>query len=333
MSGGAIAGGRIAAGGGVPAPASTPRYNTWIAGVVRSAAYRRTIGALVETRRGKLVLLAVVPLVWMIALHAGPVLQMGRISLLGIYPVPPGRQASLTLANYALFFAEPLYFLPFLRSLVFAAGTTAIMLVVVYPVAYYVAKIVRPEWRTRALLLVLVPFWAGELIRTFSVIMLLANRGALNFVMRDLGLIERPIPMLYTYFSLSFGVVYLLCLYMLLPLYSAIEKIPNSLIDAAADLGAGPVGRFRRVILPLSRDGIVSGCSLVFLSCIGVFSAPILLGGPGTGLFPETISALFHGSSDRWPAGAAFAMVMLVTALTTAGLFMRVVGGRAVRLM
>src|SRR5215207_751260 len=99
MSGGAIAGGGIAAGGGVHAPASTPRYNTWIAGVVRSAAYRRTIGALVETRRGKLVLLAIVPLVWMIALHAGPVLQMGRISLLGIYPVPPGRQASLTLAN------------------------------------------------------------------------------------------------------------------------------------------------------------------------------------------------------------------------------------------
>jgi spermidine/putrescine transport system permease protein len=87
------------------------------------------------------------------------------------------------------------------------------------------------------------------------------------------------------------------------------------------------------VILPLSRDGIVSGCSLVFLTCIGVFSAPLLLGGPGTGLFPETIAAFFHGASDRWPAGAAFAMVMLVTALTTAGLFMRIVGGRAVRLM
>ena len=150
--------------------------------------------------------------------------------------------------------------MPFLRSLIFCdAGDRdgACWSSIRSPT--YVAKIVPPERRVLALLLLLVPFWAGEVIRTFSVIMLLANRGAVNMVLRELGLIERPIPMLYTYFSLGFGVVYLLCLYMLLPLYSAIEKIPRHLIDAAADLGAGPFTRFRRVILPLSRDGIVVG--------------------------------------------------------------------------
>jgi spermidine/putrescine transport system permease protein len=120
---------------------------------------------------------------------------------------------------------------------------------------------------------------------------------------------------------------------MLLPLYSAIEKIPVSLIDAASDLGAGPFQRFRRVILPLSRDGIISGCSLVYLTSVGVFAAPLLLGGPNTVIFPEIIATLFHGSSDKWPEGAAFSMIMLAVSLSTVGLFMRIAGGRSVRLM
>ena len=139
--------------------------------------------------------------------------------------------------------------------------------------------------------------------------MLLANRGAVNIVLRELGLIERPIPMLYNYFSLSFGVVYLVCLYMLLPLYSAIEKIPLASArrrrrSRRRTLHAASAGSSCR----LSRDGIVSGCSLVFLTCIGVFATPILLGGPNTVLFPETIATFFHGASDSWPTGAAFAM-------------------------
>ncbi|MGS1096312.1 ABC transporter permease (plasmid) [Aquamicrobium terrae] len=304
-----------------------PKYSTGIAKVVNSALYRHTLGAAVETRIGRIVLLAGVPLIWLVMLHVGPIYQMLKISLLSHYPVQPGVESRYTLANYAVFFSESLYFTPLIRSFIFAAVSTAITLVVVYPVAYYVAKIVKPQGRSKALLLLLVPFWAGELIRTFSVIMLLANRGAINVLLREIGMIDRPIPMLYTPFSLGFGMIYLVCLYMLLPLYSAIEKIPSPLLDAAADLGAGPFTRFRRVILPLSRDGIVSGCCLVFLTCIGVFATPLLLGGPTTALFPETISSFFHGSSDKWPVGAAFSMLMLVTSLFTAAVFMRIVGG------
>jgi spermidine/putrescine transport system permease protein len=322
----------IAGAGHKPASGRTaPRYATRLGAIVTSAPYRHTVGWLVATPGRRLLLLAVPPLIWIAGLHLGPIFQMVRISFLQSYPVSDDQP--LTLANYALFFNEPLYFLPFLRTLVFAIAVTAVTLVVVYPVAYYVAKVVRPTQRNKALLLLLVPFWAGEVIRTFSVIMLLANRGAINMLLREAGLIERPIPMLYNYFSLSFGIIYLVCLYMLLPLYAAIEKIPNHLLEASADLGAGPWTRFRRIILPLSRDGIVSGCSLVFLTCVGVFATPMLLGGPNTVLFTETIASFFHGASDKWPTGAAFAMIMLVVALTMAGLFMKVVGGRATKLM
>lgn len=316
------------AGYGTVREETVPKYSTGIAKVVNSALYRHTLGAAVESRIGRILLLAGVPLIWLIMLHVGPIYQMLKISLLSTYPVQPGRESTFTLENYAIFFREAIYFTPLIRSFVFAAGATALTLVVVYPVAYYVAKIVKPEGRSKALLMLLVPFWAGELIRTFSVIMLLANRGALNVLLRDIGLIDRPIPILYTSFSLGFGLVYLICLYMLLPLYSAIEKIPSPLLDAAADLGAGPFTRFRRIVLPLSRDGIVSGCCLVFLTCIGVFATPMLLGGPNTVLFPETISGFFHGASDKWPVGAAFALIMLVTALIAAAIFMRLVGGR-----
>lgn len=309
------------------------RYSGWIGKVVGSGIYSNTIGLMAANRHVRLALLAGVPLVWIVALHIGPILQMANISFMADYPPQPDGSTSYTLANYGLFFSDRLYFMPFIRSLLFAAVVTVSTLVIVYPVAYYVAKVVKPQNRMRALLLLLIPFWAGELIRTFSVIMLLANRGAVNVLLRELGFIDRPIPMLYTSFSLSFGVVYLLALYMLLPLYSAIEKIPSQLVHAAADLGAGPFQRFRRVILPLSKDGIVSGCSLVYLTSVGVFAAPLLLGGPNATIFPEVIATLFHSSNDRWPEGAAFSMLMLAVSLTTVGLFMRVVGGRSVRLM
>jgi len=316
-----------------PGPAAPPRYAGWIGKTVGSSLYRHTIGNLANSRGVRIALLAGIPLFWIVALHIGPIFQMANISFMADYPPQPGRDGGYTLANYGVFFSDRLYFIPFVRSLVFGAIVTATTLLIVYPVAYYVAKVVQPKNRMRALLLLLIPFWAGELIRTFSVIMLLANRGAVNVLLRELGFIDRPIPMLYTSFSLSFGVIYLLALYMLLPLYSAIEKIPPQLVHAAADLGAGPLQRFRRVILPLSKDGIVSGCSLVYLTSVGVFAAPLLLGGPNSVIFPEVIATLFHSSNDKWPEGAAFAMLMLAVSLTTVGLFMRVVGGRSVRLM
>lgn len=317
--------------GGLAAAGPAQRYAPFWGAAMRSGLYRATLGTVVGSRRGRLAALLAVPLLWIAVAHLGPIVQLVLISLLADYPILDGTEIRFTLAHYWTFLGEPLYFAPLLRSIVFSLSVTTATLLIVYPVAYYVAKIVQPRNRTRALLLLLIPFWAGEIIRTFSVIMLLANRGAINVVLREIGLIDRPIPLLYTYFSLSFGFVYLVCLYMLLPLYSAMEKIPNHLLDAAADLGAGPFTRFRRIVLPLSRDGIVSGCSLVFLTSIGVFATPILLGGPSTGLFTETIAAFFQGASGKWPVGAAMSVVMLVASLGLVALFMRVAGARGAR--
>ncbi len=113
---------------------------------------------------------------------------------------------------------------------------------------------------------------------------------------------------------------------MLLPLYSAMEKIPNNYLEAAADLGAGAWTRLRRVTLPLSLEGIAAGCTLVFLISTGYYATPVLLGGPNTTVFAETIAGFFSVAGDRWPIGAAFSCIMLLTALALTGTFMKIMG-------
>lgn len=173
-----------------------------------------------------------------------------------------------------------------------------------------------PIDRMLFLLLLLIPFWVGEIVRTYAIMIVLGNTGAVNLLLRSLGLIERPIPFMYTTFSMGVGLVYLTSLYMLLPLYSALEKLPGSLNEAAADLGAGAWTRFRHVTLPLTLEGIGSGCTLVFLISTGYYATPVLLGGPSTTVFAETIAGFFHVAGDEWPTGAAFATIMFIAALT-----------------
>jgi len=302
------------------------RYKPFYGHLMASPVYQYSLGWLLEGRFRSFILLGSVPLAWIVSMNIGPIFQMVKISLQTHYPVREGVKASYNFDNYWLFFSEPLYFYPLLRSFIFCLFATAVALIIIYPLAYYLAKIVNPQRRARMFLLLLLPFWAGELIRTFAVIMLLANRGAINVLLRDLGFIERPILMLYTSFSVSFGLIYLICLYMLFPLYAALEKIPDNLLEAASDLGSNARSRFRRIILPLSKDGIVSGCCLVFLTTMGVYATPVLLGGPSNVLFPETINSFFHGASDKWPVGAALSCIMLIGALSTAALFMKLVG-------
>ena len=128
---------------------------------------------------------------------------------------------------------------------------------------------------------------------------------------------------MYTSFSMGVGIVYLTALYMLLPLYSSLEKLPKSMNEAAADLGAGAWTRFRRVSLPLTIEGISSGCTLVFLISTGFYATPVLLGGPSTTVFAETIAGFFHVAGDEWPTGAAFATIMFAAALAITATFQK----------
>ena len=294
--------------------------------LVTSPTYRALSDFLTRTGRRRFWALASLPLAWVLFAHLGPILQMIRISFLTGYPPTPGIAAEWTLYNWLLFFREPIYITPFIRTFTFAGVLTFATLIITYPIAYFLARHVRPKRQLLLLLLLLVPFWVGEIVRTFAIMILLGNRGFINIVLLWLNLIERPIPFMYTRFSLGIGVVYLTALYMLLPLYAAVEKIPKSYFEAAADLGAGPWTRLRRITLPLSRDGIASGCTLVFLISTGYYATPMLLGGPSTTLFAQTIGGFFYVAGDAWPIGAAFASIMFLCTLTAAGVFLKLMG-------
>ena len=283
--------------------------------------YRAFIALIDTSPRGQFLILAAFPVLWVLTQHLGPMLQMLAVSLTEAYPVAPGAETGFTLENYLRFFGDSIFWMPFFRTLMFATVLTLVTLIITYPVAYFLARHVSRRNQLLLLLLLLIPFWVGEIVRTYAIMILLGNNGAVNLALQWLGLIERPIPFMYTGFSVGVGIIYLTALYMLLPLYSALEKLPKSYTEAAADLGAGAWTRFRRVTLPLSLEGISSGCTLVFLISTGFYGTPVLLGGPSTTVFAETIAGFFHVAGDEWPTGAAFASIMFVAALFLTGTF------------
>ncbi|MGB3389228.1 MAG: ABC transporter permease [Pseudaminobacter sp.] len=301
------------------------RRSFWGA-LMTSRVYGALTDSLFRSQRRQFLLLASIPILWILFANVGPILQMVRISFLDSYPPMAGHQPELTLRNWNRFFAESIFIIPYFRTLIYSVVFTLSTLLITYPVAYFLAKHVKRDNQLLFLLLLLIPFWVGEIVRTYAIMILLGNNGAVNLILRSLGLIDRPIPFMYTSFSLGIGIIYLTALYMLLPLYSALEKIPNTYLEAAADLGAGAWTRFRRVTLPLSKEGIASGCTLVFLISTGYYAAPVLLGGPSTTVFAETIAGFFHVAGDQWPTGAAFSSIMLISALVITGLFLKLMG-------
>ncbi len=311
---------------GDAAPSAGTGRRTFWGALVNHGVYRAVTDLIFKSPRRQFLLLASLPVVWVLVAHLGPIMQMFWVSFLDSYPPSVGRTPAWTLQNWALFFQERIFVMPFLRTMLFALTVTMATLLLTYPVAYFLAKHVKRGNRMILLLLLLIPFWVGEIVRTYAIMILLGNNGAVNLLLKSAGLIERPIPFMYTSFSMSVGIIYLTALYMLLPLYSALEKIPDSYREAAADLGAGAWTRFWRVTLPLSKEGITSGCTLVFLISTGFYATPILLGGPSTTVFAETIAGFFHVAGDQWPVGAAFAGIMLIATLALTGLFMKLMG-------
>ncbi len=306
---------------------------TFWGALAASPGYRGLSSVLLDSPRRQFAILVALPVLWVLSQHLGPMLQMLYVSVVDAYPVAPGHDQHFTAENYTRFFGDSIFVQPFIRTLVFATVLTATTLVITYPVAYFLARHVSRKNQMLFLLLLLIPFWVGEIVRTYAIMILLGNNGAINLLLKSLGLIERPFPFMYTSFSLSVGIIYLTSLYMLLPLYSALEKLPRSLTEAASDLGAGPWTRFRRVTLPLTLEGIGSGSTLVFLISTGYYATPVLLGGPSTTVFAETIAGFFHAAGDEWPTGAAFAILMFVTALAITAAFQKLMshlqhGGR-----
>ncbi|HDM8222922.1 TPA: spermidine/putrescine ABC transporter permease PotB [Vibrio campbellii] len=231
-------------------------------------------------------------------------------------------ELTFTFDNY-LRLLDPLYAKVLMHSFYMAIIATLLCLVIGYPFAYIVAKM--PEkWRPFMLFLVIVPFWTNSLIRTYGLKIVLGTQGILNKSLMAMEIIDKPMRLMYTETAVMIGLVYILLPFMILPLYSAIEKLDDTYIEAAKDLGANKFQTITRVILPLTMPGIIGGCLLVLLPALGMFYISDLLGGAKNLLIGNVIKSQVLNARD-WPFGAAtsialtFAMAVMLYAYYRAG--------------
>jgi putrescine transport system permease protein len=218
--------------------------------------------------------------------------------------------AGLAFDNYAQLVADKLYVSSYLRSLEIAAVSTVILLVLGYPVAYAMARAAR-RWQGLLLVLVILPFWTSFLIRIYAWINILQHDGLLNQVLIALRIVGGPVTWLATDTAIYIGIVYSYFPFMVLPLYASLEKMDESLLEAAADLGCPRWKTFWLVTLPLSRPGIVAGALLCFIPIVGEFVAPDLLGGSSRQMIGQTLWTEFFADRD-WPAASSVAVVLLL---------------------
>ncbi|WP_172441896.1 ABC transporter permease [Burkholderia sp. IDO3] len=236
------------------------------------------------------VVLLVVPLAW--------------LSWESIY-----HDGGFTLANYKRVFTGA-YLDTFLLTFKLSLIVTVITLLLGYPVAYFAASI-SPRWSALVLGMVMLPFWTSVLVRTYAWLVLLQRTGLINKALLSMGLIDRPLQLSYNQFGTVIAMVHILLPFMVLPLYSAMQKIPANLSQAGASLGGSPVHVFLRVFLPLSMSGVLAGVTLVFILCLGFYITPELMGG-GKSMMVSMIVSRNVEIYNSWGAASAVSVALLV---------------------
>ena len=274
-----------------------------------------------------------VPMVWLLLFFLVPFLIVLKISfseaLLAMPPYAPllawtherVLSIQLHLANYHFLFSDALYLDSFLYSLKVAAVSTALCLLLGYPMALGITR-ATPALRNLLLMLVILPFWTSFLLRVYAWIGLLKDDGLINNLLMSVHLIAQPIPMVASPFAVYVGIVYSYLPFMVLPLYANLEKHDRSLLEAAADLGAPPWKAFLRVTWPLSVPGVVAGALLVFIPAVGEYVIPSLLGPSNQLMIGRVLSDEFFENRD-WPVASAVAIVMLIILLGPIIMFQR----------
>jgi putrescine transport system permease protein len=222
--------------------------------------------------------------------------------------------AALSLDNYVLIGSDPLYLLSYMKSVEIAAFSTLILLFIGYPIAYAIARTPR-RWQAVLVVLVVLPFWTSLLIRIYAWMNILQHNGSLNQVLMALSIVKEPQAWLATDTAIYIGVVYSYLPFMVLPLYATLEKLDESLIEAAADLGCPRWKIFWLVTLPRSSSGVLAGVLLCFIPIVGEFVIPDLLGGSQSPMIGQTIWTEFFGNKD-WPAASAVAVVLVCLLVT-----------------
>lgn len=217
-----------------------------------------------------------------------------------------------TLENYKKIL-EPVYLNTFVQSFQLAITSTAFICLTGYPLGYFMSKL-SPVWKKRAMALMMIPFWVNSLIRLYGWITILQTKGLLNFVLKKLGVIDKPLKILYSYPAIVIGMVYVLLPFMVLSVYSSAEKLDWSLVEAARDLGATKAKAFWTVTFKLTLPGLLSGVILTFIPSMGLFFIADILGGNKIVLVGSLIQEQMTRGSN-WPFAAALAVVMMI--LTT----------------
>jgi spermidine/putrescine transport system permease protein len=243
----------------------------------------------------------------------------------------PTVEAYVSFLFQADIFTDELVFSPdflqiYLRSFIFAVGTTAICLVLGFPTAYFMATR-PPRQRNWWVLLITIPFWSNLLVRTLAIMFIIRDEGLLNNILIGLKVIDQPITMLYTDFAIVLGLFYSFLPFMVLPLYASLEKLDFRLVEAGYDLYASRPKVLFRIIIPLSRPGIIAGCLLVFIPALGAYVTPLILGG-GKHLMIGDLIAQQFGSGRNWPLGAAQALILMSAVLVALFFYVRATTGK-----
>ncbi|KMK65828.1 ABC transporter permease subunit [Puniceibacterium sp. IMCC21224] len=281
--------------------------------------------------------LIALPYLWLLCLFLIPFLIVLKISLSDTALARPPYMPQLDLAagwegvraffgdldleNFWFLTTDDLYWKAYLSSLQIAALSTVLTLMVGYPMAYAMAR-AAPEWRPTLLMLVILPFWTSFLIRVYAWMGILSTEGLLNQLLLGLGVISTPLTILNTDTAVYIGIVYTYLPFMILPIYSALEKLDESLLEAAEDLGCSRAQAFWLVTIPLSKNGIIAGCFLVFIPALGEFVIPSLLGGSGTLMIGKVLWEEFFSNRD-WPVASAVAIILLLILIIPIILFQR----------
>lgn len=263
-----------------------------------------------EQRRG--LVLAIPALIWLGIFFVFPLLIVFGVSFLtrgqrGALVLP------LTFEHYQRILG-PVFLPVFADSLIIALLTTVVCLLMGYPLAFYISTRKSKRVQNFALFLVILPFWTNFLVRTYAWRVLLGSEGTINVTLLNLGLIQEPLALLNTDFAVIIGLVYGFLPFMVLPIYSSVERFEFRLVEAAHDLGANDWRAFFRIVLPLTLPGVIAGCILVFIPAIGSFITPDLLGGTQGIMIGNLIQGQFRGSGN-WPLGSAASMVMMAMVL------------------
>ena len=217
------------------------------------------------------------------------------------------------LDNY-LRFLEPLYLKIFAFTLGTAFVTTLWTFAMGYPVAYTIAMILPKKWQQAGIILAMIPFWINFLIRSYSWVIILRAQGLVNTFLLHFGFIEKPLGLLYNNTAVLLGMVYGLLPFMVLPIYVSLEQMDKRLLEAASDLGASPFTAFRKITLPLTLPGVAAGFILVFISSLGMFVVPDIMGGAKSSLMGNVIQNQFLAARD-WPFGSALSIILALLSL------------------